>query len=74
MVATGGQVETGMPLVRLEAVDEDDQGAAAAGARKRSLSTCLSGSRPVRRAAGPPAPWRTCAACSSASTAVLADA
>ena len=26
MVATGGQVETGMPLVRLEALDEDEPG------------------------------------------------
>ena len=70
LVATGGQVETGAPLLRLEPLADDESGAAADGDRGDEPAldlpapTAASTPRRPRRARCS----RTCAACCSAST------
>ena len=77
LVATGVQVETGMPLLRLEALEEAEQGtsaAAASDADEIPLDLPEQQLTSPRRATGPPAPLRTCARWSSASTAAPGNA
>ena len=70
MVATGGQVETGMPMVRLEPLSDDESGttAEADAAGAGPSSTCPRQPRPSARLPALRRCSRTCAACCSAST------
>ena len=54
MVVTGGQVETGMPLLRLEPLDEDEGAAPAEGADATARTACATGDADSRATARPP--------------------